>query len=274
MAGFRFSRRTILSAIGVLDQLTQAKLTRFLLELGPDYSSLVGGESISVSRRLNNLMELLDQEPDRLLEGGNPLRDIIIEKAAKLLPPAESDVLWRDPLPLGPAQEGFLRALHLDGYVVTDNALRPALPADLELPAAEDETTRLLKKHGLSTPEGHLTQALDALGRGKWASANAQLRTFFDALLDKIAVKLDGSAASLPSGQARRSKLASLGFLSRDLNEWHDNGLGFINGLVKRLHPQGAHPGLSDEKDSVFRLHIVLLAARQILFRFDTWGKP
>jgi hypothetical protein len=52
------------------------------------------------------------------------------------------------------------------------------------------------------------------------------------------------------------------------LNEWDDDGKGFINGLVKRLHPQGPHPGLSDEDDSTFRLHVVLLTATLLLRRF------
>jgi hypothetical protein len=57
----------------------------------------------------------------------------------------------------------------------------------------------------------------------------------------------------------------------------HDNGLGFMNGLVKRLHPQGAHHGLSDESDSTVRLHMVLLTARLLLVRYDVGllkGKP
>ncbi|TIT17485.1 MAG: hypothetical protein E5W70_32070 [Mesorhizobium sp.] len=48
-----------------------------------------------------------------------------------------------------------------------------------------------------------------------------------------------------------------------------NEGKNFINGLMKRLHPQGAHPGLSDEDDSTFRLHIVLLSARLLLTRYD-----
>jgi integrase len=46
-------------------------------------------------------------------------------------------------------------------------------------------------------------------------------------------------------------------------------GGGFVNGLAKRLHPQGSHPGLSDQEDSTFRLHTVLLTARLLLERFD-----
>jgi hypothetical protein len=44
-----------------------------------------------------------------------------------------------------------------------------------------------------------------------------------------------------------------------------------MNGLANRLHPKGSHPGLSDNEDSTFRLHVVLLTARLLLTRFDTW---
>ena len=101
-----------------------------------------------------------------------------------------------------------------------------------------------MQKHEFATPEGHLEQVFVANVQGNWASANAQLRTFFDVLLDGIAEKLDPSIDSLNSGKAQRSKL---GFLSIELNEWDNNGKGFIKGLFKRLHPNGAHPGLSND---------------------------
>jgi hypothetical protein len=93
-------------------------------------------------------------------------------------------------------------------------------------------------------------------------------------LLDGIAEHLDPTASTLGSGQLRRTKLAALEFLSIPLNEWNNDGKGFINGLVKRLHPQGAHPGLSDEEDCTFRLHVVLLTAALLLRRFDKWRRP
>jgi hypothetical protein len=128
---------------------------------------------------------------------------------------------------------------------------------------------RLLGRHNFGTAKGHLEQALENHARGNWAAANGQLRTFFDALLDTIAERLDATAASLSSGHARRSRLASLGFLSVPLNEWEDHGLGFINGLVKRLHTEGAHPGLSGDDECTFRLHVVLLTAALLVRRFD-----
>jgi hypothetical protein len=37
---------------------------------------------------------------------------------------------------------------------------------------------------------------------------------------------------------------------------------GFNEGFFRRVQPAGAHPGLSDEGDSTFRLHPVLLVFR------------
>jgi hypothetical protein len=64
--------------------------------------------------------------------------------------------------------------------------------------------------------------------------------------------------------------LAQQGFLSQARNEWRQDGKGFIQGLFKLLHTQGSHPGLSDEDDSAFRLHVVLVTARSYLRRLAT----
>jgi len=69
---------------------------------------------------------------------------------------------------------------------------------------------RVLDCHNFGTAKGHLEQAMENHARGNWAAANGQLRTFFDSLLDAMAERLDRTAANLSSGQARRSKLASL----------------------------------------------------------------
>src|SRR5208337_810535 len=47
--GPRFSRQTVVAAIGVLERLTQARLSRFLYELGPDFSGLAGDEPVIIT---------------------------------------------------------------------------------------------------------------------------------------------------------------------------------------------------------------------------------
>jgi hypothetical protein len=79
------------------------------------------------------------------------------------------------------------------------------------------------------------------------------------------------NASQTQLGETRRQFLANCTppFLNHDLNEWGNEGKNFVNGTFKRLHPQGAHPGLSDDEDCTFRLHLVLLAARLFLRRLD-----
>ena len=40
-----------------------------------------------------------------------------------------------------------------------------------------------------------------------------------------------------------------------------------MEGVFKLLHPEGSHPGLSNEEDCTFRLHMVLIIARHFLQR-------
>jgi hypothetical protein len=265
----RFSRRTVIAAIAMLERLTQAKLTRVLYELGPEFPRWVGNETLSVTKRLNNLIGVYDQWPERLVDDGEAVSGVLVEKAVSLLS-------LHVEMGLGDDELEFRRRLKIDGFVVGDGKLRTALPDDLHLPTAQDELSRLLKKHGLTVPQGHLSQALDAHARGDWAAANSQIRTFVESLFDEIAARLNPSAAGASSSQARRQVLANIvpPFFDRGLNEWRDNGGGFVNGLMARLHPQGSHPGLSDEDDSTFRLHMVLLTARLMVVRFDDRVAP
>lgn len=217
----------------------------------------------SIQQRCRNLFLFLRDNPEASYQG-RPISEIVVEEAARLLPGAYGF----------DAQGGgrfaeFLRALERDGFAIDNGRLRRALPAGLDLPAADDEVHALLDLHGFETSKGHLDQAIDAHARGQWAATNGQLRTFFESLLDEIAVKLDPGSAGLPSSENRRQRLATLDppLLRADLNEWSADGKNFINGVLKRLHPDGPHPGLSDEEDSTFRLHLVLLISRLLLRR-------
>jgi hypothetical protein len=169
--------------------------------------------------------------------------------------------------------DAFVHELERAGYSINDDGtIRRSLPEVVDLPAAEDEVRVLFGKYNLATPLGHLDQAVNAHTRGEWAAANGQARSCLESLLDEIAYLLDpGAPCGQNQGEARRQLLANLAtpFLSRDLNEWSDDGKNFVNGVFKRLHPQGGHPGLSDEEDSTFRLHLVLLVSRLFVRRLD-----
>jgi hypothetical protein len=170
-------------------------------------------------------------------------------------------------------REILLRSIERDGFIIDETGvLRRTLPEAIDLPAADDEVHILLERYQLATPKGHLDQAIRAHSESNWAAANSQFRTFLESLFDEIALLVDPrNAPAARTGETRRQLLANLRppFLSRELNEWSDDGKNFVNGAFKRLHPQGSHPGLSDEEDSTFRLHLVLLTARLFLRRLD-----
>ncbi len=89
-----FSRKTVLAAIDVLP-FSHAEMTRFLLELGPQYA-MRAGESISMKKRLNELMTVYDKDPDQRLEDRQLLGEVIVTKAVSFVQPPE--FAWSDEL--------------------------------------------------------------------------------------------------------------------------------------------------------------------------------
>lgn len=258
----RFSRRTLISAIDVMDdKLSQAALSRTLLSWGAEFLARCK-EGQAVTSRLNQLVSIYDEDPAARTHDDDPLEEAIVEKAITLLDSSDF---------AKPFHAALIRNLEMDGFAVRDGMVIRSLPDEIELPQTEDEISRLLDKFGFSTIKKHLDQAFSAHGRGEWESANAQLRSFYEGLLDDIVLKLDPTASALTTSEARRARLAKIGFLSEALNEWGNDGKNYVNGLFKRLHPAGSHPGPSDEDDSTFRRHVVLVTAKLFLTRLDNW---
>lgn len=265
----QFTRPTIVAAVRTVDRWYQAAVDSFLLEHGLEHAAPEG----SVQMRANLLIRHLLGNPDATTDDGGNLVDVVVRD---LVERAVSAPLLHSEIASG--QSGFAervpklaRALALDGFVVEDGRLRRALPAAINLPAADDEVHELLKRLNFAVPAGHLDQAIQSHTDGHWASANSQLRSFMEGLLDEIAERLSTDPSTVPPpGHPRRTWLAttvSPPFLLASLNEWDGQGKGYIEGFFRRLHPQGSHPGLSDESDSTFRLHTVLIVARLFLWR-------
>jgi hypothetical protein len=256
MTAAQFSRSTLLEACNLLATSLDyhGQVDDLFYRWGLD--NLAEQSAGSKIQRFRELFRHLKDHPETTHDG-RVLIELVVETAASFVSRRGGDA--------------FLRALERDGFVVDGGKVRRALPEALDLPAADDEVHVLLDRYALRTSQGHLDQAIRAHSQGHWAAANSQLRTFYESLFDEIALLVDPKSSGIKPGEARRQRLANLSppFLSRDLNEWSDDGKNFINGVFKRLHPQGSHPGLSDEEDCTFRLHLVLLIARLCLRRLD-----
>lgn len=260
----RFSRYTIIKAFDLLFSRirTHAELDRFMLLFGLEdrfYSKPY------LNAKIVGLMTYCIQNPLEIgPKGGNlifELIEYIIIEAVNRYQYETDDFVELE------------NSLKRDGYTIQDKKLRSALPESVQLPEKENELFSLLDKFNFTTEKGHLEQAISAHARGDWASANAQLRSFMEGLFDSIAEKLAPNQGALPqTGHPRRNWLSNNPtppFFQADLNEWQGDGKGFVQGLFRRLHPQGSHPGLSDEDDSTFRLHLMLLTALHYLRRLS-----
>ncbi len=270
--GHPFSRPTILAAIAVLSPGTHAKFKDLMLSLGLENTT--AGEGPYISSRQTSFAEFCVRNPDFETPHG-PLAETVVRAACEQIRNRieyiDLDQYQGQEFSV-PDEVKLMRALQRDGFTLDSSGLRRLLPEQMDIPAADDEVHQLLDKHGFSTAKGHLRQAIEAHTRGHWAGANGQLRTFLESLLNDIADRLDQATASrTPPGHARRQLLAKLPapFLFESLNEWTPDGKNFIEGVFKRLHPHGSHPGLSDEEDATFRLHLVLIVARLLLRRFN-----
>ncbi len=260
-----FSPRTVLAAVEAFGFNTNAQVENLALEYGLDGIMGDGGIAKKESRLARHLVE----HPELTGYAGVSLVYELIEKAID----ARCQPDWggpHDPVEVVPK---LVNSLEQDGFIVEDYKLVRMLPDAVPVAAAQDELTRLLEKHGFATAAGHLGQALTAHARGDWAAANAQLRTFVEELFDRIADHLSGGeSGAFGSSHERREWLATCGppFFDPELNEW-DPGKsgGFLQGFWRRLHPEGSHPGLSDEADSSLRLHLVLITTEHFMGRFD-----
>lgn len=115
-----------------------------------------------------------------------------------------------------------------------------------------------LERRGWITAAGHYRQAIDAFASGRWASANSQLRAFFEDLVGNAS----GIGAGGGTGQVQQA-FDSL----QAANKLVAGEQQFGKDFWKLLHANGSHPGLSDQDESRFRLLTLTGYARYLLRR-------
>lgn len=262
-----FSRPTVVAATELLERLTQARFNQMIVRLELE-NDVPLDTAVSVGKKIAVLGKVVVARADQALQtvdGPVTLAEAVVREAVQLVPAHSADAL----------HTAFLRGLARDGFVLVPAAnsghrgsIRAALPGEIQLPATDDEVHHLLRHFGFATPLGHLDQAIDAHTRGDWAACNGQLRAFMEGLFDEIARHIDlPQASQLATAENRRAMLAAERFLDASSNEWSGDGKNYVNGLLKMLHTHGAHPGLSDQDHSTFRLHVVLVTAGMYLRR-------
>ncbi|WP_122418029.1 MULTISPECIES: hypothetical protein [Pseudomonas] len=266
-----FTRQTLLAASDFIEKAeTSAGFDHMVQRLELD-QWVPSGSELSVAKKRLIFNKVLLERAELVFwarEGQMTLGEALAREAVRLMHCPSRHV---QQLPLE-------RCLARDGFVVSWDAgdcgqgnppwLRRSLPANVDLSAGDDQVHQHLKHFGFVRSCGHLDQAIDAHTRGDWAAANAQIRTFMESLILEIATRI--ASADLPPNPGLNNgfqALAKCGFLSESRSEWNQDAKGMLNGLMKMLHSDGSHKGLSDEDHSTMRLHITLVVARAILNR-------
>ena len=257
----KFSWHTLTEAGDLIADMSHSEIDKLALKLSvkhPIFNFVPQGkQGPNKQAKANQLIVIARENPSHETADGADLWDAIVEQAISYGPLAD--------------YPKFVRALKRDGFDVgNDGTLRRALPEEAEIPQADDELHKLLDELGLATTKVHLDQSIKNHSDGHWAAANSQLRTFLESLFDEIAHLLaPEKASSGVSAENRRALLSKTDppFLQQELGEWTSDGKNFVNGLFKRLHGEGSHPGLSDEEDCTFRLHLILITGRYYLRR-------
>lgn len=280
-----FNRMTIVAASEVIEAEHSQNQFASLAMQWDVVGQCGGGAVIAQTNKLAGFA--IVQDPDVFtLSGKQPLSRAMIECAVSFyLSAKKPDAPYWKKLVAGLRMDGFEIVQRDTGDAENDIFGKPrrilgppelqrmlpkAIP-DLSSRAAENELQALLRKHDFQVSSGHLQQAINNFSLGNWAAANAQLRTFVEDCLSQIAVRLGCNASENAASKRKFLGECDPPFLLADYNEWDLNPQKpqYVQGLWSRLHPEGSHPGLSEEDDATFRMQIVLISVRLFMRRFD-----
>lgn len=257
----RFSSVTIIELMEALPLQTNASVEEFAMRF--DLEHCVGDSGME--KKLLSIKRFLKDNPERKGPLGSPLVQEIFEFYI------ERKFAWQRKngyeIDLGELPEKLMIALRRDGYTTDGHTLVPLLPEETDLEHVESELEAMLDRGGFSVAKEHLRQGRDNFVRGAWAAANGCFRSAVESLLIDLANQR-GARPADSGGQALGSLAqASAPLVHVRLNEWEGQGKGFMEGFWKRLHPEGPHPGLSDEEDCTFRMQLIVVVMHYLLLQ-------
>jgi len=152
----------------------------------------------------------------------------------------------------------FYDALRIAGWSVSSGELIPTTPGILALDKEITGFELDLAALQLSVALEHYKQAIDNYSRKQYEASNGQLRSF----LENMYIEL----CKLKTSEDFEDPLAALQHLLK--TKKIDGGeYDIARGILKSSNERGAHHGLSDEQEALFRLHISTALGRYLVAR-------
>jgi hypothetical protein len=115
-----------------------------------------------------------------------------------------------------------------------------------------------LASRGLTVALTHYRQAVDCFVDSRLEASNGQLRSFLESLVTQLYSQRAGNSIRDPRG-------AIDGLRNR--HELDGDEAKLLAGLIGLSNERGAHPGLTDRDEALFRLHMTTASARYLLAR-------
>ncbi len=149
-------------------------------------------------------------------------------------------------------------ALPADGLVFQEGQLVPTTPRPAEIAPEISALQIELESLGLTTAGTHYQQAVDNYQSGNWEASNGQLRSFLEDLYIELCRRKTSNVFA--DGQAAIQALQNAGLLE-------PGEFNLARGLFEMSNGRGAHRGLSDPQEALFRLHFSTALARYLIAR-------
>jgi hypothetical protein len=201
-------------------------------------------------QRIVPLMETLGtshEEPNLI----TLLREVIEEKYRNVVRDRNGEPRTRE---LG----RLLDAMRRDGYEVVDGLLTATTPGATALSVEITALERELEARGLTVALEHYRQAERSFVDDRLEASNGQLRSFLDDLAQSLAESSTGR---------RPSDAKSAADVLRSNNVIDGDEANLLKGLAGVSNQRGAHAGLTDPDEALFRLHMATAFARYLLAR-------
>lgn len=152
----------------------------------------------------------------------------------------------------------FLQALRADGWEFSEGKLIPTTPEPAVL---APEITRLqqeLQDLEFTVAGTHYQQALDNFRMGLWETSNGALRSFLENLYTELCRQKTDRFFANPGGALQH------------LHQTHHIEPGeyiLAKGLLDMSNTHGAHHGISNPEEALFRFHFSTALGRYLLTR-------
>lgn len=229
------------------DAYTHDELDVLFLRLGlEDDYQLEQVQGRTKLRRVRRAVELLEADDHTI----DLARELIEVKFAG--PSASIYGSPREPPTL------LVESLRLDGLDVVDWRLLANTPEPASLGPEISVLEQILEHEGFDVTLSHYQQAVASFVDGRLEASNGQLRSALEAFLLEVCARTTGRHARGPG--------AAVDILRE--SEILDGSEGLLlKGLVGVSNDRGAHQGLTDGEEALFRLHFTTAAFRYLLAR-------